>query len=348
LSTAQTAYVLATADRESLMGKYMREIGDYEYFERRYGSHTKVGKVLGNVAPGDGDRFAGRGYVQLTGKNNYRAEQERTGLPLLARPSLASEPELAAEICVSGMMQGRFTGVGLPRYINDQKIDFYNARRVVNGLDHASSIAERAQSYYRALGSTAETSTAHVQRLLADIGWPIVVDGVRGPHTIQTVSRFQEGFYTKKLAVDGIAGPLTTAALEDCAADGGRTSPNFKFREFASKGNGEIRVRRELVGACETLRSHLGGPLTLLSAYRDPAHNMSIPGAATKSRHLVGEAIDITSRYRLRPEAVAELRVFSGIGHRSGWVVHLDVRGIPAGSPATSRTAQNPAIFSEG
>lgn len=348
-SPAQTAYVLATADHESHMGKYMKELGSFKYFEGRYGAHTRVGKVLGNTAPGDGAKYAGRGYVQITGKSNYRAEQQRTGRPLLSRPDLASDPELAAEICVRGMMRGTFTGVGLPRYVNDEKIDFYNARRVVNSLDKAAKIADRAQAYYRFLASGGNnTSTLDVQRLLAEIGWPIAVDGLRGPQTVRTISRFQEGLLAAELVVDGIAGPLTTAALEDCVANGGRTSPHFKFREFASKGNGEIRVRRELVSACEALRAHLGRPLHLLSAYRDPQHNKSIPGAASKSRHLFGEGIDVTSRYRLRPETVAGLRVFSGIGHRGGWVVHLDVRGIPSGSPKTTATVDKPRIFSEG
>ncbi len=36
-----------------------------------YGPGTRVAKELGNFQTGDGAKFCGRGYVQLTGRNNY-------------------------------------------------------------------------------------------------------------------------------------------------------------------------------------------------------------------------------------------------------------------------------------
>lgn len=47
---------------------------------------------MGNTAPDDGWNYRGRG-PQLTGKANYAAAERRTGLPLLANPDLALEPE---------------------------------------------------------------------------------------------------------------------------------------------------------------------------------------------------------------------------------------------------------------
>lgn len=360
LTATQTAYVAATFDHESVMGRYMKELRSEASAERKYGYRTPKGRTLGNTAPGDGARYMGRGYVQLTGKNNYRYWSNRLSRPLLQHPELASDPDLAVVIGVVGMQEGRFTGVGLDRYINDTKTDFHNARRTVNGTDKAAAIAARAVAYHRALtaqsgpGGGGGTRTPagrdqvrHVQEQLRRIGFKLDVDGIEGPQTRTMVTRFQEGYLFSPLAIDGIAGPLTIAALAECVARNGRTSDHFRFAEFATRNTGEIRVRRELVAALERLRDHIGKPLSLISAYRDPAHNAKV-GGAKRSRHLYGEAADITSAYRLKPHQVAQLGVFSGIGHRAGWVVHLDVRGVPAGSPPAGRaTPANPEIFPE-
>ncbi|HEY4293244.1 XVIPCD domain-containing protein [Luteibacter sp.] len=54
----------------------------------------------GNDLPGEGYLYRGRGYMQLTGKDNYRAAGEALNLDMVKHPELAAEPNNAARIAV--------------------------------------------------------------------------------------------------------------------------------------------------------------------------------------------------------------------------------------------------------
>ncbi len=56
-------------------------------------NHTYANRIgNGNVASGDGWRFRGRGWQQLTGRANYRARGLALGIPLEEYPDLALKP----------------------------------------------------------------------------------------------------------------------------------------------------------------------------------------------------------------------------------------------------------------
>lgn len=65
----------------------------YEYF-----SKYDYRKDLGNVYPGDGYLFRGRGLIQITGRYNYSHYSEETGLDLIKDPDLALNIIVAAKI----------------------------------------------------------------------------------------------------------------------------------------------------------------------------------------------------------------------------------------------------------
>lgn len=63
-----------------------------------YNPGTKIGEELGNIQPGDGARFCGRGFVQLTGRSNYTRVGNEIHVNLSASPALADDPATAGKI----------------------------------------------------------------------------------------------------------------------------------------------------------------------------------------------------------------------------------------------------------
>jgi hypothetical protein len=140
---SQVAYVLATAHWESGMGKNMHEFASGAAYEGR--------TDLGNTHTGDGKKYKGRGYVQITGRTNYTNYAARTGEDLVNDPDRAADPDVAKRITVDGMLNGRFTGRQLSGFGTDPNYDFFNARTIINGHDKAATIEALARSYRAAM-----------------------------------------------------------------------------------------------------------------------------------------------------------------------------------------------------
>lgn len=91
--------------------------------------------------------YYGRGYVQLTWRNNYDRYGKILNLDLVNNPDLALKHETSLFILIHGFKNGTFTGVDLENYVNNNKTDFINARRCINGTDRAEHIAILATKY---------------------------------------------------------------------------------------------------------------------------------------------------------------------------------------------------------
>jgi predicted chitinase len=102
LKGLELAAFLAQIKHESWDFKRMHEVGDKRYFQRMYDKKYKPAKAkgLGNTEPGDGVRYRGRGYMQLTGRDNYRRVGRLLGVDLENNPELAARPDIAAQVAL--------------------------------------------------------------------------------------------------------------------------------------------------------------------------------------------------------------------------------------------------------
>jgi len=156
---AYAAYALATAWHETAHTMQpVKEFGGPRYLTRMYditGDRAKLAKSMGNAAPGDGIKYCGRGYVQLTWKANYARAAKETGFDLVNDPDLAMRRDIAATIMRKGMEEGWFTGKALAHFLpktgpsNVQA--FTQARRIINGFDKAALIGGYAVQFQKAL-----------------------------------------------------------------------------------------------------------------------------------------------------------------------------------------------------
>ncbi|MFW5834413.1 MAG: N-acetylmuramoyl-L-alanine amidase, partial [Pseudomonadota bacterium] len=161
---AHVGYVLATAEHETNFGRLMEEKWTNSAEQQRYQGR------FGNDRPGDGKRYRGRGYVQITFKDNYRKFRDVVpDVDLVAEPERAAEPDIAAALTVVGMRDGRFTTHKLADHLGETDGDFVQARRIVNAdLHRTDSWDETGTPRGRRIGNRAKAFTdvllAHLRR----------------------------------------------------------------------------------------------------------------------------------------------------------------------------------------
>lgn len=97
------AAFLAQLAHESGEFRWLEEIASGEAYEGR--------KDLGNVKPGDGKRYKGRGPIQLTGRANYAKYGKLLGLDLEGSPELASAANVGLRIAGAYWQQNKLNAL---------------------------------------------------------------------------------------------------------------------------------------------------------------------------------------------------------------------------------------------
>lgn len=130
---AREAAFIAQIAHESGSFRYVKELASGEAYEGR--------QDLGNIHPGDGVRFKGRGLIQITGRTNYYQCGSALGVDLIAQPELLEQPSYA---CRSAAW------FWSSRHLNElaDKGDFERITRRING--GLNGLADRLAYFERA------------------------------------------------------------------------------------------------------------------------------------------------------------------------------------------------------
>lgn len=189
------------------IGQIGHETGQFRWLEEIASGEAYEGRVdLGNTEPGDGRRFKGRGLIQLTGRDNYRAFSAAMGLgrELLSDPDqVADDPWLSVE--AARWYWGK-------RQINAMadRDDLRSVTRAING--GMNGYADRLKLMSDAKKSLNWAEVRVLQRRLNAHGADLMEDGKFGAQTQSELFLFQDNH--DYLLADGIAGEKTWAALD--------------------------------------------------------------------------------------------------------------------------------------
>lgn len=83
----------------AFMGQTAHESDNFKTTkEYSSGQQYEGRKDLGNVRPGDGEKYKGRGFIQITGRYNYTLAAKALGIDLVNHPELAEKPDVAAKV----------------------------------------------------------------------------------------------------------------------------------------------------------------------------------------------------------------------------------------------------------
>ncbi len=148
------AAFLAQVAHESYDLKFWHEVWGPTAAQRRYEPPSELAQRLGNTEPGDGERYKGRGPIQLTGRGNYRRYGAMLGLDLESQPELVAEPDTG--FLVAGLfwkeagcneLADRMTGPGDALELFSQI-----TRRINGGLNGLDDRVKRWEYAKRILG----------------------------------------------------------------------------------------------------------------------------------------------------------------------------------------------------
>lgn len=191
---------------------------------------------LGNGPPesNDGWTYRGRGFFQLTGRQNYRTFGQIAGFDLENNPAEVEDMKKSIEVAAAyfravglgayadaddAAAVSRGVNLGDPRSTTPAHAEadrvLWTSRAIELVKDPNALLARASEEPDLRVGATGDRVRA-LQRDLADLGYPVgTVDGVFGPATRRAVVNFQE---ERRLPTTGVVDAATRAAIEGALA----------------------------------------------------------------------------------------------------------------------------------
>jgi predicted chitinase len=166
----RAAAFLAQLAHESGELRFLEEIWGPTAAQRRYEPPGRLADRLGNTQAGDGERYKGRGPIQITGRFNYARYGELLGLDLVADPALAATPAIGFATAGLFWFSNR-----LNERADDE--DFAGITRRINGGLNGLSDRERYFERARQVLADSEVEDAPADRSLTpSVRWPPLPD----------------------------------------------------------------------------------------------------------------------------------------------------------------------------
>jgi len=122
LDPAVEVAAIASIGAESYLFAPEKEAGSEAYFRRMYA----FDRSLGNLEPGDGAKYCGRGFIPILGRSEYARYGKLVGADLVEHPELTLDPAVAARILAYAFMLK-----GVPKAAAEY--DWVKVRRLVHG-----------------------------------------------------------------------------------------------------------------------------------------------------------------------------------------------------------------------
>lgn len=214
-SHLRICHFLAQAAHESAGFRTLEEYASGAAYEGR--------KDLGNVKPGDGRRYKGRGIFQLTGRANYNSIGKKLGYDLENNPDMAATPEISVLTALEYWKSRNLNALadkddveGITRKINgglngfaDRKSYLSSAKKIIPKNIKTDDVVpdpipepKPAPIEPIVVAKRGDNSpyVADLQKMLIKKGAKITADGAFGPKTEQAVKDFQK---TNNLTVTG-------------------------------------------------------------------------------------------------------------------------------------------------
>jgi putative chitinase len=171
------------AELNQFMAQVHHESGGFKHMEEIWkNTSAQLGyqnnKNLGNKVEGDGYRYRGRGYIQLTGRWNYAHFGKKLGIDLINHPELAAVPDVAERIAIEYWTEKVKNGKHKVSNFNDTAAVTRAINGGMNGYDARAALFRR-ENGLKSSDSTIETGGFSIT--------PMVQGAKNAAHSVQNV-----------------------------------------------------------------------------------------------------------------------------------------------------------------